>query len=307
MRAAAHPSGRIIRMLTFPLLCALLALPGCGTGAARQNGPAGGSTASPVVSPAQSGAGEASSDPSAAGSQAAVSSAAPASRASPVSSAPSAFPAAGHIVCLDPGHQKKVDLSTEPEAPGSSVMKVKNPGGTEGVSTRIPEYRLNMEVADKLRQVLEAEGVRVVMTRTDDSADIGNIQRAQAANACGAEIFLRIHADSADSPDVKGATMLIPGDGFIHDTALLAESRKVGQYLLDSYIAATGAKSRGFSVRSDMTGFNWCTRPMVLLEMGFMSNPDEDRLLNSDAYQEKIVDGLADGINRYFAAKAAGK
>ena len=303
MENAVHPSGRIIRMLTFPLLCALLALPGCGTGGTQRKGTAGGSPAAPVASPGQSGAGEAS----AAGSQTVGSQpAAPASQASPVSSASPLFPAAGHIVCLDPGHQKKVDLSTEPEAPGSSVMKVKNPGGTEGVSTKIPEYRLNMEVAEKLRQVLTAEGVKVVMTRTDDNADIGNVQRAQAANGCGAEIFLRIHADSADSPDVKGATMLIPGDGFIHDTALLAESRKVGQYLLDSYIAATGAKSRGFSVRSDMTGFNWCTRPMVLLEMGFMSNPDEDRLLNTDEYQGKIVNGLADGINRYFAAKAAG-
>ena len=300
MHGAVKMSGRVIRLLVFPLLCALMALPGCGTGGALRAEPGGGSS-SASSAPVPSGAGEASAASSDAGAQPAA-----AAPQAPASSAPPSFPAAGHVVCLDPGHQKKVDLSTEPEAPGSSVMKVKNPGGATGVSTKIPEYRLNMAVADRLRQKLQAEGVKVVLTRTDDSADISNVQRAQAANACGAEIFLRIHADSADDPAVKGATMLIPGGEFIHDAALLAESKKVGQYLLDSYIAATGAKSRGFSVRSDMTGFNWCTRPMVLLEMGFMSSPDEDRLLNTDAYQEKIADGLADGVNRYFAAKASG-
>ncbi len=57
---------------------------------------------------------------------------------------------ADHIICIDPGHQKKVDLSMEPIAPGATITKYKNPGGTTGVATKLPEYALNMIVGQKL-------------------------------------------------------------------------------------------------------------------------------------------------------------
>lgn len=297
-----HPDRLYLRALLTGLALALT-LGACGAGAGHAPGASSAvsseTSAAPVPSSAPASVSAASTVVSVA-SQAASAAAAPPASATD-SSAPSGT-LAGKVICVDPGHQQKVDLTREAEAPGSDVMKIKNPGGATGVKTGVPEYELNLAVALKLRGMLQARGVTVVMTRADNGGNISNIQRAQMADDCHADLFVRLHADSTDSASVHGATMLIPGGQFIRDAALLRESRRAGGYLLDSYIAATGAKNRGFSERSDMTGFNWCTRPMVLVEMGFLSNPDEDALMQTDAYRQKMAQGLADGICRYLAA-----
>ncbi len=296
-----HSNRLCLRALLTGLTLALI-LGACGTGAGHAPGASSSAGAASAVSSETSAASVLSSAPA---SVSAASQAASAAAASPAPATDSSVPSgtlAGKVICVDPGHQQKVDLTREAEAPGSDVMKIKNPGGATGVKTGVPEYGLNLAVALKLRGLLQARGVTVVMTRTDNGGNIGNIQRAQMANDCHADLFVRLHADSTDSASVHGATMLIPGGQFIRDAALLRESRRAGGYLLDSYIAATGAKNRGFSERSDMTGFNWCTRPMVLVEMGFLSNPDEDALMQTDAYRQKMAQGLADGICRYLAA-----
>ncbi len=66
---------------------------------------------------------------------------------------------------------------------------------------------------------------------------------------------------------------------------------------------ATGAKNRGVSYRDDLTGTNWSTITNTLVEMGFMSNAEEDRKLSTSEYQNKIVNGIVNGINRYLNEK----
>jgi N-acetylmuramoyl-L-alanine amidase len=222
--------------------------------------------------------------------------------ASAASSAPSQPQAAKRVICVDPGHQTLVDLTEEPEASGSSVMKVQNPGGAEGVVTKMPEYQLNLLVSLKVEQQLKAQGYTVVMTRETNDVNIGNIDRAKIANNCSADLFVRIHADGVDDQSVHGISILIPGSEFVTDEAIRASSKQAAQSVLDAMVAATGASDRGLSVRDDMTGFNWCTRPMMLIEMGFMSNPDEDQTMATDAYQTKLADGIVNGINDYFKA-----
>ena len=68
-------------------------------------------------------------------------------------------------------------------------------------------------------------------------------------------------------------------------------------------IEKTGAENRGIRKRSDMTGFNWSKVPVVLLEVGFMTNEEECELLKSEEYQGKIVDGIALGITKYFQSE----
>lgn len=239
----------------------------------------------------------------------AVSVSSAASAVSPVSSAQAAVSQAassgtGHVVCIDPGHQKKVDTSTEPIAPGASVMKMKNPGGAEGVDSRTPEYEINLQISKKIQALLLAAGDTVVMTRENNDVDLTNIDRAQMANAAGADVFVRIHADSADSAGVSGISVQIPKAGYITDQSLIDKSKTLGGDILDSVVSTAGRRSRGLVPRDDMTGFNWSKVPVVLVETGFLSNPEEDALLNTGAYQDKVAAGVAEGIRRYLAGGA---
>lgn len=204
------------------------------------------------------------------------------------------------IICIDPGHQDKADLKKEPVALGASKFKAKCSGGAVGVKTKIPEYQLNLIVSSKLKDSLEKKGAKVVMTRTSNKVDISNVERAEIANKANADLFIRIHADGSNDTSIKGVSVLIPGNKYIKDKDLLDKSEEAGKIVLDNFVKATGAKSRGTVVRNDLTAFNWCRRPMVLIEMGYLSNEKEDELLNSESYQDNMVKGIVMGIEEYF-------
>lgn len=206
----------------------------------------------------------------------------------------------GIVICIDPGHQKVQDLKNEPIAPGSKVLKEKTSSGTAGIATKIPEYKLNLNVSLKLKSALEKQGAKVVMTRESNDVDIGNIQRANIANNTNAQLCIRIHADGSDNTAVNGISILTPGNKYIKDKTLLIQSHIAAKFILDAVIATTKAKSRGLVERNDLTGFNWSKVPVILIEMGFMTNQQEDRKLNSSEYEEKIVNGMTQGINNYF-------
>ncbi len=200
------------------------------------------------------------------------------------------------VVVIDPGHQARGNSATEPVGPGSSERKPKVSSGTAGVATGIPESELVLAVSLKLRDALTARGIEVVMTRTTQNVDISNIQRAQIANEAKADLFVRVHADGSSNSAVSGIHVLYPASikGWTDDIA--AASKKAAQLAQRELIAATGAVDRGIDARSDMTGFNWSDVPVILPEIGFMTNPAEDRLLATPAYQDKIVSGLTRAI-----------
>jgi len=92
---------------------------------------------------------------------------------------------------LDPGHDLRANLATEPIGPGSSTRKILDGGGTRGVVTGITEAELNLAVALRVRSFLRSAGIRVVMTRTTTSGtSMGNIARAEIANRAHAALFL---------------------------------------------------------------------------------------------------------------------
>ena len=84
--------------------------------------------------------------------------------------ASSATAARAPVVVIDPGHDMRANLETEPIGPGSSTRKIKDGGGTSGVVSGLREAELNLRVAFRLRPLLQRAGVRVVMTRTRDSS-----------------------------------------------------------------------------------------------------------------------------------------
>ena len=210
-------------------------------------------------------------------------------------------PLFGKIIVVDPGHGINSYTKQEPIAPGSSQMKAAFVSGTSGKNQT--EEQLNLAVGIKLRDALEEKGATVHMTRTTHECNVSNVDRAQMANDLGADIALRIHADGSNNSSAHGVSVLVPGNTYIKDEDMVSLSKKAGNLVLNAFVEETGAVNRGISVRNDMTGFNWSTVPVILVEMGFMSNPEEDRLMETEDYQNKMVSGIVNGLERYFENK----
>lgn len=205
-------------------------------------------------------------------------------------------------VCIDPGHQIKGISETEPNGPGSTVMKKKLSSGTQGVYTRIPEYQLNLDVSLMLKEELIKRGYNVIMIRETNDCPLSNAERAIVANESGADIFVRIHANGSSNGNVSGALCCAPtvNNEFLTEENIAA-SRELSKIIVDNLCRETGAVNRGLYSVDTMTGINWCKIPVTIVEMGYMSNKEEDILMSTDEYRLKIVDGIADGIDAYFA------
>lgn len=202
---------------------------------------------------------------------------------------------AGLIIGIDPGHQGKGNSEKEPIAPGSSEKKAKVSSGTQGVSTRIPEYEVNLQVSLALREALEAEGAQVVMTRETHDVDISNMERAIMCNEAGCDLVLRIHCNGAEDRSVHGIGLYVRKTG-----ACAEESYAASECILPAMAAATGARAQGIFRRDTYTGLNWSEVPCILVEMGYMSNPDEDKKLCTPEYQQLLIEGMINGIADYF-------
>lgn len=205
------------------------------------------------------------------------------------------------VIVIDAGHQTRAMSATEPIGPGSSQRKAKVTGGASGCVTHLPEYKLNLQVAKRLQKELVNRGYKVIMVRTKNNVRMSNVQRAKVANKYKADAFIRIHANSAGSSSVKGALTIAPASNNRYMTkANRKASQKLSKKVLKAMCKTTGAKNRGVMYTNSMTGINWCKVPVTIVEMGFMSNPSEDRKMAKASYQKKIVKGIADGMDNFF-------
>lgn len=202
------------------------------------------------------------------------------------------------IVCIDPGHQAKGDPKGEPIAPGSGSRKARVASGTAGVGTKKPEYAVNMEAGLILKSLLEQKGYKVVMTRETNEVNISNVERAQVANAAKADMTIRLHCDSIGNSGKSGAVLIVPSKTGKYTTGIYPASFKYAECLKKS-LQDSGVKVNGIFERSDMTGFNWSQVPVVIFEMGFMSNWSEDRMLCDPNYQTKLMQAVVTAIDAY--------
>ena len=168
-----------------------------------------------------------------------------------------------------------------------------------GADDRAIDSLINLSIALQLRDELLRRGYRVVMTRTSEEVDISNKERAELANASGAEAFLRLHCDNGD-PSWSGTAIFCQHPHSEYNGYQYANSRRLCEILLEQMCRATGAANRGIVEAYHYTGINWSQVPGGLIEMGFLSNAAEEQKLLNPAYQQLLVQGMADALDIYF-------
>jgi N-acetylmuramoyl-L-alanine amidase len=200
----------------------------------------------------------------------------------------------GVKIYIDPGHggQQNVDI------PGSEI-------GTTGYhgffvqEDEIYEKDINLSIGLKLRDMLENVNATVRMSRTTDT-EVGLYQRAQEANAFGADLFISIHNNAASNQSVSGTMVLYPPRGVIDETKQLAAemSEDISQKL--------GTKNLGAIERDDLVVLNETSVPAVLAECVFMTNPAEEELIITDEAQQLAAEGMYNSITNFFLTKGGG-
>lgn len=206
----------------------------------------------------------------------------------------------GHIVAIDAGHQAKANAEKEPIGPSSETMKAKMPAGAVGTVLGVKEYELTLTVAEKLKEELENKGYQVVMIRESHDVNLSNSERARIANESGAEIFIRLHANSMENTGVYGALAMCMTAQNPYNAPLHDNSYRLAKTIIDQVCALTGTKNRGVQEVDNNGEINWSEIPVAVVEMGFLSNPDEERWLSEGDYQDKIVSGIAAAVDSYF-------
>ena len=205
------------------------------------------------------------------------------------------------IICIDPGHQKKSNTAKEAVGPGSSTTKYKVTAGATGMATKQLESELNLKVGLALKTELEKRGYTVVMTRISQDVNLSNQERAAIANNAKADAMIHLHANSSSDTSIRGANAICMPKTSPYNPSLYTQSYALSTKVLAAMTKKSGIASRGVRTSNSYTGINWSKVPVTIVEMGYLSNAAEDKLLATSACQKNIVQGIADGIDAYFA------
>ena len=172
----------------------------------------------------------------------------------------------------------------------------------------ISEKSLTLAIQSRVKAKLEAEGYQVVTTRTSDTY-VDLTDRSRAANASESDIFVSIHINASGSSAAQGIETYYYQPYAEYPSRInatyhanptrLSMSDTLANAIQSSLINATGAQNQGVK-RQTFAVLRETTAPAVLLELGFLSNPQEAARLNTSAYQETLANAIVAGIKSYY-------
>ena len=206
----------------------------------------------------------------------------------------------GHKIAIDPGQQKNQMTDKEPIGPGAADTTAKMSYGATSTTTGKREYEWSLPFAQRLKAELEARGYEVVLTREENNVEISNAERAKFVNESGAEVFLSLQADAASNAEAKGIYTQIPSQSNPFVGNLYSDCKRMAKLIQNNLINETGTKDRGVQEIDKVATINYSEVPVAVLQLGFMSNKEEDANLWSEAYQDKLIKAICDAIDTYF-------
>lgn len=196
----------------------------------------------------------------------------------------------GKVIVIDPGHQEVPNTEKETAIKGSSAEKDKATSGATGVDSGAKEYELTLQYALVLKEYLEGCGAKVILTRDTNDADISNIERAKIATDSNADLFIRLHADSAPESNISGVKVYVPSTGKFSKTAV-----KDGTKLAELVANEIGSTSLGVVQSNMYTGLNYADSvKSYQLVVGYLSNSNDDALITNSETPYKVAVAISE-------------
>ncbi|MFJ3584168.1 N-acetylmuramoyl-L-alanine amidase [Streptomyces sp. NPDC090127] len=230
----------------------------------------------------------------------------------PTDAPAAALPLTGRTIVIDPGHNpgnyrhardinQKVDIGT--------TRKECDTTGT-ATAADYTEAAFTLDVSHHLRDLLKAQGAKVLLTHDADRPFGPCIdERARTGNAARADAVVSVHADGSATGN-RGFHVIVPArvsSGAADTAKIVGPSRELGEAVARDFARATGTApanylgdGTGLDVRDDLGGLNLSTVPKVFVECGNMRDPKDAALLSNAAWRQKAARGIADGIGTYL-------
>ena len=202
------------------------------------------------------------------------------------------------IIVIDPSGQKTANKRKEPVGPGSFKTTAETPACENGKATGCYDYDINLQIAIKLQDILVNQGYTVLLTRDSNDVDISNSGRAMIANTAGADVFVVI-----SGKEDPGLSVICQSEDNPFNYGNYDNGRLLSDTILGSVVQNTDNNDGNVEEKDDKPAINWCEAPTAIVEVGAVTDQKDEEKLTTEEYQTDMAQGIANGIDSYFAQK----